>query len=130
MWVAGPQKEMHTFIFQGECAYYDSLWTALVSYFSVSPSNPTDAQMWLKWCMLLEGVWYLNLRTALRRSFFLFIFPTSLLMKQTAITKSFLFLRQISKIEIMDYRNEILQKLLMNGCNCILCDETHDLGEI
>lgn len=51
-------------------------------------------------------------------------------MKQTAITKRFLFLRQISKIEIMDYRNENLQKLLTNRYDCILYDETHDLAEI
>lgn len=37
------------------------------------------------------------------------------------------FLRQI---EIMDYRREIIKKLLMKGYDCILCDETHDLGEI
>lgn len=80
--------------------------------------------------MLLEAVWYLNLRTAALRKYFFLFFPTCLLMKKPATTKRFLFLRQVFKIDIMDYRNEISQKLLMNGYDFILYDETHDLVEI
>lgn len=64
-----------------------------------------------------------------KKVFFSF-FSSCLLMKKTATTKRFLFLRQVFKIDILYYRNEILQKLLMNGHDFILCDETHDLFEI
>lgn len=42
MWVAGPVKE-NAFIFQSECAHYDSLWIAFLPYFWASPANPADA---------------------------------------------------------------------------------------